>query len=197
VKFLFEETKAARICLLPKPLAVAQLFNVTTCIVVDSGATNTSVWVVIDGKVVESRSQSINVGGWHVSECLKRTLDTNSITVSSLDNSAVKQKCRLSLNLNREQSVSETLHVKSQRENSSNPSMSGYYNNPYHMVHHQKLEMTEITMSSELFVAPEMMYALLDLPERVAEATRDLPDHVLKECFSNILITGGNTDLRI
>ena len=32
VKFLFEETKAARICLLPKPLAVAQLFNVTTCI---------------------------------------------------------------------------------------------------------------------------------------------------------------------
>ena len=32
VKFLFEETKAARICLLPKPLAVAQLFNVTTCV---------------------------------------------------------------------------------------------------------------------------------------------------------------------
>ena len=50
--------------------------------------------------------------------------------------------------------------------------------------------MTEITMSSELFLAPEMMYASLDLPERVAEATRDLPDHVLKECFSNILITG-------
>ena len=47
--------------------------------VVDSGATNTSVWVVIDGKVVESRSQSINVGGWHVSECLKRALDTNSV----------------------------------------------------------------------------------------------------------------------
>ena len=83
------------------------------------------------------------------------------ITVSSLDNSAVKQKCRLSLNLNREQSVSETLHVKSQRENSANFMGSGYYNNPYHMVHHQKLEMTEITMSSELFVAPEMMYALL------------------------------------
>jgi len=195
VKFLFEETKAARICLLPKPLAVAQLFNVTTCIVVDSGATNTSVWVVIDGKIVESRNQSINVGGWHVSECLKRALDTNSITVSSLDNSAVKQKCWLSLNLNREQSVSETLHVKSQRENSAILN-NGYYNNPYHMVHHQKLEMTEITMSSELFVAPEMMYASLDLPERVAEATRDLPDHVLKECFSNILITGGNTDLR-
>ena len=33
-------------------------------------------------------------------------------------------------------------------------------------------------------------YYFLDLPERVAAATRDLPDHVLKECFSNILITG-------
>jgi hypothetical protein len=50
--------------------------------------------------------------------------------------------------------------------------------------------MTEITMSSELFLAPEMMYTSLDLPERVAEATKDLPDPVLKECFSNILITG-------
>ena len=77
---MFEETKAARICLLPKPLAVAQLFNVNTCVVVDSGATNTSVWVVIDGKVEESRSQSINVGGWHLSQCLKQALDTSAVS---------------------------------------------------------------------------------------------------------------------
>ena len=105
-----------------------------------------------------------------------------------MDNSAVKQKCRMSLNLPREQSVSETIHVKSKR-NSENVD-SGFYN-PYHgHPFHQKLEMTEITMSSELFLAPEMMYTSLDLPERVAEATKDLPDPVLKECFSNILITG-------
>ena len=105
-----------------------------------------------------------------------------------MDNSAVKQKCRMSLNLPREQSVSETIHVKSKR-NSENVD-AGFYN-PYHgHPFHQKLEMTEITMSSELFLAPEMMYTSLDLPERVAEATKDLPDPVLKECFSNILITG-------
>jgi len=113
-------------------------------------------------------------------------------TVSSLDTSTVKSKCRLSLNLNRESSdycrpstssntsstLSETLHIKSQRDS------------------HRKLELTEVTLSSELFLAPEMMYASLDLPGMVVECTKDLPDYVLKECFSNILLTGGNTDLR-
>ena len=107
-------------------------------------------------------------------------------TVSSLDTSTVKSKCRLSLNLNRESSdycrpstssntsstLSETLHIKSQRDS------------------HRKLELTEVTLSSELFLAPEMMYASLDLPGMVVECTKDLPDYVLKECFSNILLTG-------
>ena len=65
-------------CLLPKSLAIAQLFNVNTCIVVDSGATSTSVCVVIDGKVDMNRCQSINVGGWHVSQFLKQALDWKS-----------------------------------------------------------------------------------------------------------------------
>ena len=107
-------------------------------------------------------------------------------TVSSLDTSTVKSKCRLSLNLNRESSdycrpstssntsstLSETLHIKSQRDS------------------HRKLELTEVTLSSELFLAPEMMYASLDLPGMVVECTKDLADYVLKECFSNILLTG-------
>ena len=38
--------------------------------------------------------------------------------------------------------------------------------------------------------APEMMYASLDLPGMVQEATKDLPDHLVKDCFSNILVTG-------
>ena len=45
-------------------------------------------------------------------------------------------------------------------------------------------------MSSELYLAPEMMYASLDLPGMVQEATKDLPDHLVKDCFSNILVTG-------
>lgn len=35
-----------------------------------------------------------------------------------------------------------------------------------------------------------MMYASLDLPGMVQEATKDLPDHLVKDCFSNILVTG-------
>ena len=74
LRFLFEEVKLARVCLLPKALAIAKLFDVTTCIVVDSGATSTSVWVVVDGKVDESKTQSVSVGGWHVSQFLKQAM---------------------------------------------------------------------------------------------------------------------------
>ena len=90
----------------------------------------------------------------------------------------MKEKCRLSLNLAREEANhrgagrTETLHIKSQ---------SG---------RHRRLEMTEVTLSSELYLAPEMMYASLDLPAMVDEATKDLPRHLIKDCFSRILITG-------
>ncbi len=63
-----------RLCLLPKGLAVAYLFDIFTCVVVDSGATATYVWVVVDGKVDESRTQTMSVGGWHVSQFLKQAL---------------------------------------------------------------------------------------------------------------------------
>ena len=79
LKFLFEEAKASRICLLPKALAVAQLYKAKTCIVIDSGATSTSVSVVINGRIEDTRSQSINVGGWHVSQCLRQALDCNVV----------------------------------------------------------------------------------------------------------------------
>ena len=110
-------------------------------------------------------------------------------TVSSVDTSAVKSKCRISLNLDRENSDlscglksttmtnnvasgGEVIHIKSQRDTQ------------------RKLEVTEVTLSSELFLAPEMMYSSLELPAMIVEATKDLPDHALKECFSNILLTG-------
>ena len=150
-----------------------------TCIVVDSGATSTSIWVVIDGKVDDFRSNTVNVGGWHLSQCLKQSIEHTidcDITASSLDVSAVKQRCRLSLNLSREHAVAETFSVKSQSD----------HNRPYD----GKLDQLEVTFSSELFIGPEMMYSSLDLPSRVAEVTRDLPDHILKDCFSNIFITG-------
>eukprot|EP00096_Caligus_rogercresseyi_P012543 TRINITY_DN5293_c0_g1_i1.p1 TRINITY_DN5293_c0_g1~~TRINITY_DN5293_c0_g1_i1.p1 ORF type:complete len:431 (-),score=63.29 TRINITY_DN5293_c0_g1_i1:8-1135(-) len=186
-KFLFEEMKISRLCLLPKALALSHLFEVDTCIVIDSGATSTSVWVVFDGVVCEERTQSNSIGGWHVSQFLKQALtwknkkEADGATVSSLDTSAVKQKCRLSLNLSRENehrgNRCETLHIKSQRDA------------------YKRLEMTEVTLSSELYLAPEMMYASLNLSEMVAEATKDIPGCYIKDCFSNILISGGNAGL--
>merc|ERR1712080_154434 len=55
---------------------------------------------------------------------------------------------------------------------------------------------TEVNLTHELYLAPEMMYASLDLAGLVVEATKDLPSHLLKDCFSNILVQGGNTDLQ-
>ena len=54
LKFFFEEFKISKLCLLPKALAVCQLAEMRTGIVVDSGATCTYVWVVVDGRVDDS-----------------------------------------------------------------------------------------------------------------------------------------------
>ena len=217
LKLFFEEMKISRLCLLPKAIAIARLFEVGTCIVVDSGATSTSVWVVIDGKVDETKTGTVNVGGWHVSQFLKQAVswsdnqEAAAATISTFDTSAVKQKCRLSLNLAREgeqmfgsnslnlngsgnmntanthlnandgyPATAETLHIRSQRD----------------INERGRLEQMEVTLSSELYLAPEMMYASLGLPVMVKEATKDLSQHLIKDCFSNILITGGNTDLQ-
>ena len=58
------------------------------------------------------------------------------------------------------------------------------------------MEKTEVTLSTELFYAPEMMYQSLDLPAMIKEASRDLEADYVKEVFSNILVTGGNSDLK-
>ena len=108
---MFEDVQISRLCLLPKALAISLLFDVETCIVVDSGATNTSVYVILEGKVDTERTRTVSVGGWHVSQFLKQALawkDQKELapgcaTTSSLDASHVKQRCRLSLNISREE----------------------------------------------------------------------------------------------
>ena len=92
----------------------------------------------------------------------------------------MKQKCRLSLNLARENEKVQpghSLHIRGQPHSSSS-------------VRSGRLEQLEVTLSSELYLAPEMMYASLDLPGMVTEATKDLERHLIKDCFSHILITG-------
>lgn len=202
LRYLFEEIHVSRLCLLPKALAVALLFEKDTCIVVDSGATMTSISVVLNGRVEVERTQSIGVGGWHLSEFLKQAMswkesqDGPTATVSSLDTADVKEKCRLSLNLVREETRSnfhrpETFRVKSQSSLRRGGGVSGGGGE-----RGGRSEYSEIQLSSELVLAPEMMYASLDLPGMIARATQDLPQEFIKDCFSNILVTGGNTDLQ-
>ena len=63
----------------------------------------------------------MSVGGWHVSHFLKQAMtwkdkkEAVGATVSSLDTSQVKQKCRLSLNLARENDMvhqGHSLHIR-------------------------------------------------------------------------------------
>ena len=174
-----------------KALAVALLFEQDTCIVVDSGATMTSVSIVLNGRVEVERTQTVNIGGWHLSEFLKQAMSWKEsrqqdssggcppqATVSSLDTADVKEKCRLSLNLVREESRSnfhrpETFRVKSQSSLRRGGAASGSYNSSWGYGgagavggggSGGRTEYAEIQLSSELVLAPEMMYASLDLP---------------------------------
>ena len=179
--------------LFQKALAVALLFEQDTCIVVDSGATMTSVSIVLNGRVEVERTQTVNIGGWHLSEFLKQAMSWKEsrqdsgcppATVSSLDTADVKEKCRLSLNLVREESRSnfhrpETFRVKSQSSlRRGGAAGGGGYNSSWGYGGAGatggggpggRTEYAEIQLSSELVLAPEMMYASLDLPGNLSE----------------------------
>lgn len=94
----------------------------------------------------------------------------------------------------------ETLHIRAQRgeggrlRGGGGGGASGHYASQ--SGGSNRLDVSEVTLSSELYLAPEMMYVSLDLPNMIVEATRDLPQEYVKDCFSHILLTGGNTDLQ-
>lgn len=82
--------------------------DVETCIVVDSGALNTTVAVVIGGRVMPRRWKLLQVGGWHVAYHLKQAMhwkrkEYHQIPISHLDTLAVKERCRLSYNIKNEE----------------------------------------------------------------------------------------------
>lgn len=52
-----------------------------------------------------------------------------------------------------------------------------------------------ISLGSELYTAPELMYISMDLPEVVKQVTKGLPEEIREDCLTRILLTGGNTDL--
>ncbi|XP_076668558.1 uncharacterized protein LOC143369043 isoform X2 [Andrena cerasifolii] len=52
-----------------------------------------------------------------------------------------------------------------------------------------------VSLGSELYIAPEIMYINLGLPQVIKDITSGLSEEILHNCLSNILLTGGNTDL--
>lgn len=53
----------------------------------------------------------------------------------------------------------------------------------------------KVSLGSELYQAPETMYASLRLPQIIKDVTEGLPEDIINDCLSHILLTGGNTEL--
>lgn len=47
-----------------------------------------------------------------------------------------------------------------------------------------------MSLGPELYLAPEMMYTSLGLPQAILDVTNGLPVNILKECLCHILLTG-------
>jgi len=47
-----------------------------------------------------------------------------------------------------------------------------------------------VSLGPELYLAPEMMYTSLGLPQAILDVTNGLPVNILKECLCHILLTG-------
>ncbi|XP_043280098.1 uncharacterized protein [Venturia canescens] len=185
--YLFQEVKVARVCLVPKPLAACAMLDVETCIVVDSGALSTTVAVVIGGRVMPHRWRLLPVGGWHVAYHLKQAMhwqpkEYHQIPISHLDTMAVKERCRLSYNIEHEE-LRRGAPTKREHINLRVDSYADYK------------QFWKVSLGSELYVAPEMMYISLGLPQIIKDVTNGLSEDTMHDCLSNILLTGGNTDL--
>ncbi|XP_067000649.2 uncharacterized protein [Anabrus simplex] len=184
--YLFLQVKVSRICLVSKPLATCAMLGLETCVVVDSGALNTSVSVIINGRVEPGRWRQVPIGGWHVAENLKQAMQWQpeeyaEIPVSYLDTLAVKEKCRLSYNFANE----ERRRGPARREH-INLRVDSYADYK---------QFWRVSLGEELYLAPELMYASLDLPHLIKDVVLGLPEPIQRDCLSHILITGGNTDL--
>ncbi|XP_066599230.1 uncharacterized protein [Prorops nasuta] len=179
--YLFQEVKVARVCLVPKPLAACAMLDIETCVVIDSGALSTTVAVVIGSRVIPNRWKLLPVGGWHVAYHLKQAIkEYNQIPISYLDTLAVKERCRLSYNNNENKAE----HQKSREHIHFRVDSYADYK-----------QFWKVSLGSEVYIAPELMYTSLRLPEVIKDVTLGLPKEITQDCLSHILLTGGNTDL--
>lgn len=184
-KFFIESLQAKRICFLNKALATALLFGVGTCIVIDSGARNTVISVILEGVVQNHTVQHCPVGGTEIAQYLADAIKLsglkNDVYVPSLDSDRVKSRCFLALNPRLEEkrgsATKRKVFVRCMKEGPG----------PH---------LEEIRLGSELYLAPELMYAAMDLTNRIKLAVSGFDTAVVKEIFSHIILTGSNTELK-
>ncbi|XP_003744632.1 uncharacterized protein LOC100908132 [Galendromus occidentalis] len=183
-KFFFESTGAGRLCFLNKAYSTAALTQIETCIVVDSGCHSTVVSVIINGQVQPERTQDCPIGGQVLSENLLDRLRMRQwdcpVSCEGLDNHQVKLSCYLSANIGLEHTtvydeVFKQCFVQCQRGG--------------------LLTQEWVEFGSELYIAPELMYSAMQLPDMILKAVRGLPRFQIQQLVTHILLTGANTEL--
>uniref|UniRef100_T1JAT2 F-box domain-containing protein n=1 Tax=Strigamia maritima TaxID=126957 RepID=T1JAT2_STRMM len=186
VTLLFEKLQVNRVCFLNKALAVSKLQDLETCLVVDSGASNTVVTVIIDGKV--RNSQHVPVGGLTVAQNLAQAIEMKglleNVALSSLDTNRVKSNCHLAYSLAAEERRIQPI-----------PKQSVYARTRINS-DGTRSKLHRIDLGAELHLAPETMYAALGLPEIIQTCVEDLDKQESHDVLGKIILTGGNTELR-
>uniref|UniRef100_A0A2R5LFN8 Putative actin-like protein 13e n=1 Tax=Ornithodoros turicata TaxID=34597 RepID=A0A2R5LFN8_9ACAR len=182
VRILFEEHQVSRLCLVNKAYATALLIGLDTCLVVDSGLSNTVVTLVVNGAA--GKAQHCPVGGLAVSKHLADSMKINGehryVSLSSLDSSSVKASCRLAYNITHE----ERCKVAAKRDI---------------FVRYKSTKGSPIlekhSLGPELYLAPELMYASLGLPDMIKSLLEGLHPGVVRDLLGHVLLTGANTEL--
>ncbi|XP_022656007.1 uncharacterized protein LOC111271753 isoform X1 [Varroa jacobsoni] len=183
-KFFFETTGTGRLCFLNKAYSTANLTQIQTCIVVDSGCHNTVVTVIINGQVQPERTQHCPVGGQllseHLLDCLRMRQWDCPVSCEGLDYHHVKLSCHLSPNIDMEHTavydeVFKQCFVHCQRGGN--------------------LTQEWVEFGSELYTAPELMYTRMQLPDMILRAVQGLTRCQIQELVTHILLTGANTEL--
>lgn len=182
VRILFEEHQVSRLCLVNKAYATALLIGLDTCLVVDSGLSNTVVTLVVDGAV--GKAQHCPVGGLavskHLAESMKLNGERRNVSLSSLDSSSVKASCHLSYNIaaedRRRTTAKRDIFVRYKSARGS-PILEKH------------------SLGPELYLAPELMYASLGLPAMIKDLLEGLHPSVVRDVLAHVLLTGANTEL--
>ncbi|KAG1714814.1 Actin-1 [Nymphon striatum] len=180
-KLMFEKIKVPRLTFVNKAMAIAYMKNQQTCIVVDSGCFNTVTSIVIDYQIDPLHVHRSPVGGHTVTEHLLDTIKMNHpkecLNIHSLDHSAVKKQCHIPYHLPLEEQRCSNYQHKIRVKSCCSQSYSHF------------------DIGAAHYLAPELMYSALNLPEIIKHLTTGLKSPFIEDLLNHIIIAGGNSRL--